>query len=410
MPVLGDSKVTQTLTEPGSKSPRGRTSSAPGWLALAGIILVAFSLRPSIVSVGPVLPAIISEFHLSHAQASLLTAIPDVMMGILALAAPILALKWGRDGVILGALLLLAVATFVRAFVTSAAMLLLVTGGVGAGIAVAGALVAGFIKERFSTRAAAVMGLYATALSIGSTVSAAATDPLATIGDSWRLSVGVWSALGVVGFLAWALLALSGKGSATPARGGKPNPLPFTNPKAWAIAVFFAMNNFLFYSILAWVATVYQEAGSSASEASFILASFTFVFMCANPLFGFLSRSEDRRGWLFVAAASAFVGLVGLALAPQWLPLLFVPVCAFGLGGTFTLGMTLPLDNTSTPAEANSWNAFVLLVGYVVAAAGPLATGYLRDMTGNFGMSLMMWTISAGVMACLSLFLKPRRR
>jgi CP family cyanate transporter-like MFS transporter len=45
--------------------------------------------------------------------------------------------------------------------------------------------------------------------------------------------------------------------------------------------------------------------------------------------------------------------------------------------------MTLPLDNTSTPEEANAWNAFVLMVGYVVAAFGPLTAGVLRDLSGN---------------------------
>jgi hypothetical protein len=53
-------------------------------------------------------------------------------------------------------------------------------------------------------------------------------------------------------------------------------------------------------------------------------------------------------------------------------PFVFVPLCAFGLGGGFTLGMTLPLDNTHNVEEANVWNAFVPTVGYLIAAAGPL--------------------------------------
>jgi len=40
-----------------------------------------------------------------------------------------------------------------------------------------------------------------------------------------------------------------------------------------------------------------------------------------------------------------------------------VALTAFGLGGGFTLGMTLPLDNVHAPNEVESWNAFVMTVG-----------------------------------------------
>ncbi|MBB3148517.1 CP family cyanate transporter-like MFS transporter [Phyllobacterium trifolii] len=379
-------------------------------MAIGGIVLVALSLRPSIVSVGPVLPRVIFDFNLTHAQASLLTAIPELLMGLLALVAPLIARRLGRDGVILAALIILGVATLARACVTDIALLLATTAGVGAGIAIAGALIAGFIKERFSGHAAAVMGVYATALSVGSTVAAAATGPLSVLAGGWRIAIGVWSVLALIGAVAWLAVALVGNKFST--SGMAPSVvhrLPIRSGKAWKIAIFFAMNNLLFYSILAWLPSVYQEAGRSASGASFILASFTFAFMCANPIFGFLSRSHDRRPWLFSAGLMAFVGMAVIGLAPNALPLFFVPLCAFGLGGTFTLGMTLPLDNTSTADEANSWNAFVLLIGYVIAAIGPLASGYLRDETGDFEMSLLVLAGCAALMTFLAPFLKPRQ-
>ena len=92
--------------------------------------------------------------------------------------------------------------------------------------------------------------------------------------------------------------------------------------------------------------------------------------MCANPVFGWLSKSEDRRGWLSVCGSLTVVGLILLAIAPTAAPFMLVPLCAFGLGGGFTLGMTLPLDNTRSVEEANVWNTFVLTVGYLIAAGG----------------------------------------
>lgn len=310
-------------------------------LALGAIFAVALSLRPSIISVGPILPSIITEFGLSHATAALLTSIPDLWMGVFALPTPWLARRFGRDPVLICALALLGAFTLGRAFVSGSVGLLSTTAGVGVGIAVTGALVAGFIKARFPSRAALLMGLYA-------------------------------------------------------------------NRTAWIIAIFFACVNLLFYAIIAWTVPMLREEGLSPTRAGLVLATFTAVFTAANPVFGSLSRSIDRRQWLFVSAGLTLAGLTALAIAPLFATFVSVAVCAFGLGGSFMLGMTLPLDNTDSVLETNAWNAFVLMVGYVIAAAGPLMVGQLRDITGNFARSYEILGGFAVTMLALTPFLKPR--
>jgi MFS transporter, CP family, cyanate transporter len=381
-------------------------------LAVTAIVLVALGLRPSIVSVGPVLPAIISTFHLSHAGASLLTSIPDVLMGLLALPTPWLALRFGRDPVLLLALVLLFVSTVVRALSGDTTTLLLTTTGVGAGIAIAGALIAGFIKARFPGHAAKMMGLYATALSLGSTLSAAVTGPVSAAFDpaGWRVGLGIWAFVILVGVGAWiAVTRAERRHHAVVPAAPITHRLPLRNRTAWRIALFFACVNLLFYALLAWTSPMYREAGLSATTSGLILASFTAVFTIANPIFGWLSRSQDRRGWLAFCSALCLAGLLPIAIVPAFLPFLFIALCAFGLGGTFTLGMTLPLDNTHSVAEANLWNAFVLTVGYLIAATGPLLVGYFRDVTGDFALSFWFVAAVAAVMLALTPFLGKGR-
>nr|WP_314546060.1 MFS transporter [uncultured Massilia sp.] len=132
--------------------------------------------------------------------------------------------------------------------------------------------------------------------------------------------------------------------------------------------------------------------------------------MAANPVFGFLSRDEDRRLPLALGAATALAGILAIALAPTASPYLAVAVLAFGTGGSFTLSMTLPLDNTLHPEETSAWNAFVLLVSYTVAAAGPLAMGQLRDASGNFRSALWLLVAVSAVMLAATPFLRPHHR
>jgi MFS transporter, CP family, cyanate transporter len=388
-----------------------QTHATTGALAVTAIVLVAVNLRPGIVSVGPLLPSIIDEFHLSHAAASLLVSIPDVLMGALALPTPWLARVFGRDAVILGALFVLFASTLLRAFSNTTTELLTATAGVGVGIAIAGALVGGFIKARFPTRAALFMGLYATSLSLGSTVSAAFTGPVATqTSGGWRLAAGLWGGLGIFAIASWIMVTIAESRMRQPAGTVPIHRLPLRNPTAWLIAVYFACINFVFYGLLSWAVPMYREAGLSPTTAGLALATFTAVFMLANPVFGWISKSHDRRGWLAFCAALGVVGLAAIAFAPATMPFAAIACCAFGLGGAFTLGMTLPLDNTDSVHEANVWNAFVLTVAYLIAAGGPLIVGYLRDVNGDFKPSFILLVVVAALMLSVTPFLHPHRR
>ena len=376
--------------------------------AIVCVVLVALDLRPGIVSTGPLLPFIIREFGLTHTQAALLTAIPTLMMGLLAVPVPWLSRRFGRDRVMLAALALLSLSSLARAFADSVALLFATTVGIGGGIAVAGVLIAGFVKAGFPRHVAIFMSLYATALALGSTLSAGTTGTIAQLTGGWRWASGVWALHGVVALLAWLFIAKRSPAAVVTGVSGQRWGMPVRNPTAWLIALFFACNNFVFYACISWLAPMYVEAGWAPARAGLLLATFTLAFMAANPVFGFLSLDEDRRLPLALAASTALAGIVAMVFAPAVSPFLVVAVLAFGTGGAFTLSMTLPLDNTRHPEETGAWNAFVLLVSYTVAAAGPLAIGRLRDASGAFGSSLWLLLGVSAVMVAVTPFLQPR--
>ncbi len=379
---------------------------------IACIVLVAIDLRPGIVSVGPLLGQIRNEFGISNAQASLLTAIPNILMGLLALPTPWLARRFGRDRVILAALTTLSIASLLRAFVQTTTQLLVTTAGVGAGIAVAGALISGFVKARFPRHVSLLMGLYAMSIGLGSTLAAAATAPLSALGGGWRLGTGIWALPGLTAIAAWTVVSRSER-TAEPASvselaGARRHPA--SSVSAWLVASYFATNNFLFFGFLSWIAPIYRELGATAAHAGLLLACFTMAFMFSNPLPALLSKSEDRRWLVGLFASLALVGLFATAVAPTLMPLVMIPIVACGIGASFSLGMTLPLDNASSPEEANSWTSFVLFVGYLLGALGPLTLGLLRDRTGSFHAALWTLVAAAALMVSLAPFLSPTHR
>lgn len=179
-------------------------------------------------------------------------------------------------------------------------------------------------------------GIYASAIGLGSTISAALAGPLAVASGGWRIGAGIFTLPGFIAIGAWMVIARAERragtvkpGTVAPQKGSS---LPFTNRLAWLAASYFAQNNFLFFALIAWTAPMYMERGMSGTDAALLLASFTAAFMVANPLAGFISRNNDRRRLIALFASTSLFGILAIGLTPP-MPYLFIPLIALGVGG-----------------------------------------------------------------------------
>ncbi|AIB35966.1 MFS transporter [Pseudomonas simiae] len=380
--------------------------------AVIGLLVLSIALRPAIVSIGPILLLIQNHYGLSFTQAALLTSIPDVCMGVLALLAPGLSRRFGSHRCMIAALLLIGVACLLRAVSPNAAFLLLTTFVISVGIAIAGALMGGWIKTHFAHRPAFFMGIYAAGLSVGATLSALFTAPITELTHSWRVGAGLWSLLSVTAVISWVWMARRFTAGAPrlappPAQSIR---LPWRTPQAWLVALYFGASQFVVYALFSWLAPASTETAVTHLSAGTLLGLFTAVFAVASVGAGLIrGKAHDRRGLLAACTLIALLGTAGMAFAPMAWPTLYVLLVAIGLGMSFTVGMTLPLDNASSPAQAGAWTVFMLFIGYLVAALGPLCFGTLRDHTGNYSLAYDMLFAVLVFMLCLTPVLKPAR-
>ncbi|WP_460141236.1 MFS transporter [Pseudomonas sp. S2_E01] len=378
--------------------------------AVIGLLVLSIALRPAIISVGPILLLIQQHFHLSYTQAALLTSIPDVCMGVFALMVPNLARRFGIDRCVVVALLLLGVATLLRAVSPNAFFLLASTFAASVGIAIAGAMTGGWIKTHFPHRAALFMGIYAAGLSVGATLAALFSAPLAELTQSWRISAGAWSVLCLTAVASWIWMTRT---FATPATAAQARPalstrLPWRTPQAWWVALNFGAGQFVVYALFAWMAPAATEAALSTWSAGTLLGTFTAVFAVASVCAGLIpGKAHDRRGLLGGSTVLATLAVGGMAFFPHAWPILYVVLAAIGLGMGFTVAMTLPLDNAANAEQAGLWTVFMLFIGYLVAALGPLLFGALRDYSGHFGPAYTMLFAVLLVMLCITPLLKP---
>lgn len=389
-----------------------RESRALKLFAGVGLFIMALALRPGIVSIGPLVHAIQTEFGMKHAEAALLTAIPDICMGVFAIFVPALGRRFGSDRVVLFSLVLLGVALVLRALAGSPASLLLATLLVGIGVAISGPLIGGWIKSHFSGEAALFMGIYAAGLGVGATLAAVGSESIALAGGGWRLGAGIWAVVCVLAIVSWKRLTSTYPSkphashvSAAPARS------PLRSGRAWLIAVYFGVGQFICYACFAWVGESSRELQINALSSGVNLGLFAAMIALSSFLAGIVtSGSLDRRGWLAWSAILSIGGAAVLWLSPGTLGAMPVLAIAAGQGVCFALAMTLPLDNTTSHLEASQWTAFMLFVGYLVAALGPFVFGFLRDVTGAYRAPYGLLVAASIALLVLTPWLKPRLR
>ena len=358
---------------------------------LAGLFLVALTLRPQIVGVGPLLPEIQDGLDTTHAVVGLLGTIPVLCMGIFALPAALVAARLGTRMSIAWSLVLIGVFGVARSVAPNALWIVLLTWPVGAGMGVAGALVPVVVKEHFSVRPAGPTGIYTTGIQTGSALSAAVAVPLAAWYGGWRGSLAVFSVVTLVLAAAWLLLTRGVSAHERPPE--RPPRLPWRSGVAWLLVLLFALMASTYYGINAWLPDSYVERGWSTASAGSLLAVLNFVAIPAAFLVPWSSdRVGTRRAWLVAMAISFVVGVTGVALAPG-AAYLWVLALGVASGGLFALVLTVPLDLEHEPSHVGALVAMMLGLGYTIGAISPFVLGAVRDATGSFTASL--WALVA---------------
>ena len=384
------------------------------WIAVvAALVLVGLAFRTQALIIGPLVGQVQDELGMSHGVAGLLGTIPVLCMGLLAPFGPVLAASIGPKLGVAACVTLVAAFGVARALLPDAGTVLLATVGLGVGMAVVGPILPMIVRARLPHHPAAGTGSYVIGFVIGGTIAAAVAVPLADAFGGWRSSFAIVSAAGFASLLAWLVLMPRDEGHvrAAPSR----PKLPWRRPSAWLLGAIFGSQSILFYGCITWLGSVFVERGWTAAQAGGLIALLTGIGLVSTlAVPAFADRIGTRRTQLTLAAALSVAGALVIALTPGESPGSLISYGAtillgLGIGAYFPLALTLPVDVAADAADAASISAFMLLIGYLLAATSPVVLGLVRDATGSF--DLVVW-ILVGIslaMVPLALSLHPQR-
>jgi len=187
----------------------------------------------------------------------------------------------------------------------------------------------------------------------------------------------------------------SATGTISIARQTDPTPEPhFTRAQAlrtrafWLLALFTVFTYPVQAGVSLHQAAYLVERGLTPTTAATIVGAFSFASGCGSLGFGFLPRALKVRHRLAIVGALQAIGVLGL-LAAANTPEFYTAAAIFGVG----IGglLMLPPVAWADYYGRGSYGAIrgVALPFQVLAqAAGPLLSGVLRDVTGNYTLSL----------------------
>jgi CP family cyanate transporter-like MFS transporter len=370
--------------------------SRPSKILIAVLaLLVGINLRPIMASVGPLLEILQKDLALTNTQASLLTALPVMLMGLFALGGPWLQKRIGESkGVGLG-VLLIAVASGLRTYVNQPSTLIATAALGGIGIGITQALMPAYLKRMDPESAGTLMGLFTTGIMAGAAIASATSAPGADhLG--WRLTLGVAAIPALITFTLWVRWSGDKKTPSNPVElPGKPIP-------AWLLMAFFGIGTGAYTLVLAWLPAYYIELGWPAANAGYLLGALTLIEVIAGLLVSALiHRFPDRRALLAFVILLVISGLGCLIAAPRELAILATILLGLGIGALFPLSLIITLDHANSPGEAGSLLAFVQGGGYLIAGTMPFFAGVLRDEMASLRLAWAGMAIGVAVLLIL---------
>ncbi|EAA6407329.1 MFS transporter [Salmonella enterica subsp. enterica serovar Moroto] len=380
-------------------SPRGKQ----GALLIAGILMIATTLRVTFTGAAPLLETIRSDYGLSTAQTGLLTTLPLLAFALVSPLAAGIARRFGMERSLFAAMLLICAGIALRSL-PSAALLFAGTAIIGCGIALGNVLLPGLIKRDFSQHVARLTGAYSLTMGAAAALGSALVVPLALHGFGWRGALLMLMLFPLLAFLIWLPQWRTTRSANLSNSRALHERDIWRSPLAWQVTLFLGLNSLIYYVIIGWLPTILISHGYSEAQAGSLhglLQLATAAPGLAIPLI--LHRFNDQRWIAALVSLLCAVGAAGLWFVPGQ-AVIWTLLFGFGSGATMILGLTFIGLRASSAHQAAALSGMAQSVGYLLAACGPPVMGKLHDASGSWYLPLSGVTVLAIIMAIFGLY------
>lgn len=401
-------------------------------MALAGVLLTAFTLRLGVSGVSPVLERLSTDLHLTAANTGVLAMMPTLGFALTGFLTAFLMRRMGLEALLMLSCALAAAGLVARALCTDVILFLVFTFVAMCGLGIGNVALPPVIKKYFPNRIAPLTAVYSMLLGVSTAMAPFFAVPIADAAG-WRASVGSWAVFSAAALVPWLVVWLGVRwprparvlgaselaevpvpGVTAPAAGpGRAS--PWRTRVGWGVVLMFVGTSSNTFAMFTWLPRFVVDTGFSEHEAGAMLSFYAILGLPVSLVVPLLVRRTGNT--LVPGLCAVLLYGTGYLMLLQWprevlggLPLVWVWITIAGLGqASFPLALTLINIRTRTTAGAGALSGFGQGLGYLAGCAGPLMFGLLFGATGNWWTSFGYLWLMLGVLAVGVLVTAPHR-
>lgn len=364
------------------------------WLLFFAIILLSFCLRPTITSVGPLIPIIRDDLGLSNSWAGFLTTVPLIAFATFSLFSSAIGNYLGYVRAIVLGLVILAIGIVIR--VQGGAFLLYFgTALTGIGIVICNVLLIPLIKNKLPEKIGLMTSAYTTGLSLFGAVGTGLTIPLAN-SFGWRGSLLAWIVLIVLTLIVWVPQVKKDKVTAQEEVAPRGTNV-WKSKLAWQISMFMGLQSFIFFTLVTWLPDLLISKGLTLGRAGLVVMLMQLVGLLGTFLAPLIAVKFTEQTKIAMALGVGYT--IGFStLFSDAMPVVYVGLTLVGfcLGSSISMAYILIGLRTTGRATADL-SGMSQSAGYYLASLGPLLIGILFDISVNWNIFILIM-ISCAVM------------
>jgi MFS family permease len=381
--------------------------SCSRWVILFIAFLAAFAFIFSMQAMPPLMSAIMEEYHITHATASLLILVVALPAVFLSIPGGVFVDKYGVKKLGSIGLFLICIGGLVSAFSTSYMFLIIGRTVIGLGGAITFVSAFTLVAQTFSMgERGLAMGIFGLNMPLATIISFNILGRI-EFAYTWRSSLFIPLMTSVVVFFIWIVFITERPVSL------KENRSQFSfsglrNLQIWILGFIWASFNMAAISFTTWGPKLFEDFWGMLSTHSNFLASLLMFGALVTPLTGYVSDRLGKHRLLIVIPS------VGMAISFFLIPALsgeglFLLVVFLGLISAFIppAVFALPpeiLDKNSVGLGYGVLNT-CLNVGVIV---GPLIVGVVIDITHSVMIIFSTMTVFAILTVLLAFGLKVK--
>lgn len=145
------------------------------------------------------------------------------------------------------------------------------------------------------------------------------------------------------------------------------------------------LQSFFFYSLATWLPEIFVSQGIAPENAGWMVTVMQFAQIPMTFIMPIIaSKLSSQRPIAIFFTICYLIGFTGLWLEWTSLAIVWMIFLGFAGGASFGLCMMLFTLRTNTAYEAAELSGFAQSIGYLLAAIGPTALGYIHDVTDSW--------------------------